>query len=383
MNNKQFRLAIVVFSIMLINGLAFNGCSNNNDSSLTNVVVLDAPIKQQIRTESLDLNQLYEEITIVELEDNEGEDLIGIIRDIKSVDKYIFVCDERAIHIYDINGSFVSVIDRRGRGRGEYLSLSCFDIDKESRRIIIYDSTQKKLLYYSYDGSFIKEQDCNGGLLISEFAVLQNGEFIFYYNHYDDIGNRGLWLADSNGIFKQQLIDFNESYRSAIVKDKYLVHINDNSIGYIGDEDKNVINTIVGDSIVKEYQIKCDIKIPKRLMRKKLLSDNDMKKIFFKGGYLETDNTLFFDMVTGDGNGYTMIVDKLSNKAYRIYDNKDIIVSGEAKIVPNFRFSDHNKLIGFYLPTTILKYEILRNRFPNINEDSNPVLFLVTTKSIH
>lgn len=382
MNKYKLTSLLPLLTLKVICGFIIVSCNNYDERVSTNAKIIDAPMKQQIRTDVLDLNQLYKEVKIVVLGGSEGRELIGAIRDIKTVDNYLFINDGNAIHLYDMDGFPLSVIDRRGRGHGEYLTLSCFDIDKESKRIIIYDSTKRKMLYYSYDGFFLKEIDCNEGFLISDFEVINKGEYIFYYSQYDDIGPKGLWLADSNCVYKKQLINYDESCTLSYTKENYLVQINDHSIGFMGGEGNNIFYSINGDSVEETYQVRSDIRIPQRLLRKEKLSDRQRMKLFIKDGYFETENTLFFDMINGEGNGYTIIYDKFSDRMYRIYDDNDIVVTGDANIVPHFQFCDCGKLIGFYTSSTIMKYEILKERFPEINENSNPVVFLVSTQPV-
>jgi len=374
--NVLFLLSSIVISCLL------EGCYYD-DQVVTNAHTLDIPIKQMIRTNQFDLNHIIENVAIVELGGNEGDGIIGSIRDIKLIDDYIFVSDGSKIHIYDTNGTPLYILNRKGRGHGEYLSLKTFDVDATNKRIIIYDSTQHKLLYYSFECSFLKETKIDKDFSFFDFAVMPNSDILCYYPKNDGIGPRGLWLSDSNCVFKKQLVEIEDSYNFRPIRNKYLIHINDSCVGLMGGEDKNIFYSVNNGAINEEYYVKCDIRRPKRLIKKRIPSDNEQKMLYTKDGYLETDNTLFFDMIDGESKVTRIIVDKHSNTMYRIYDGNDIIVQGIVEILPYFRFSDHNRLIGYYSANTILSNNILKEAFPNIDENSNPVLFLVTTKPIN
>lgn len=198
-------LLIIVISVLL------KSCYYD-EQVVTDAYTLDVPIKQMIRTNPFDLNQIIDNVVIVELEGSEGEGIIGSIRDIKLIDDFIFISDGYKIHVYDINGTPFYILNRKGRGHGEYLSLKTFDIDATNKRIIIYDSTQQKLLYYSFEGSFLKETVVDNDYSFFDFAIMPNSDFLCYYPKNDGIGPRGLWLSDSNCVFKKQLVEIEDSY---------------------------------------------------------------------------------------------------------------------------------------------------------------------------
>ena len=64
---------------------------------------------------------------------------------------------DRRIVIYDRRGNFISMIDTRGRGPREYLSVPQFAVDTLTNNLIIFDQQGRKNLFYDLDGTFREE----------------------------------------------------------------------------------------------------------------------------------------------------------------------------------------------------------------------------------
>jgi hypothetical protein len=87
-------------------------------------------------------------------------------------DSAIFILDDtrKILLKFDAIGKYLGQIGSIGRGQGEYLQLADFQVSRDT--ILLWDYRQKKMAFYTLDGSFIKEQVTNDYFL--SFAKLDN-----------------------------------------------------------------------------------------------------------------------------------------------------------------------------------------------------------------
>lgn len=89
------------------------------------------------------------------------ECLIGHIDKILSDDPSVFIFDDdnnSALRFSQKDGSFICRYGKRGRGPGEYTDITDMAIDKIKKEVCLLDFTQYKLLFFSYDGEFLREE---------------------------------------------------------------------------------------------------------------------------------------------------------------------------------------------------------------------------------
>lgn len=79
------------------------------------------------------------------------ESLLGDTRKVMIRDDKIYIHDRKRhrINIFSINGKYLGHLSRQGRGPGEYLKLTDFDIDGES--VYVLSADNKKITQYSQD----------------------------------------------------------------------------------------------------------------------------------------------------------------------------------------------------------------------------------------
>ena len=93
----------------------------------------------------------------------------------------IYVLDAFSrIVCYDMQGNVIFKIDAVGAGPGEYVRISAFAINEQSRELVIYDNPKTTLLYYNSDnGKHIKTEKFpkpNPGAMASSDGV-------YYYDN--------------------------------------------------------------------------------------------------------------------------------------------------------------------------------------------------------
>jgi hypothetical protein len=83
--------------------------------------------------------------------------LIGEISKIILKKKFLYILDKRTRSIFKFtsDGRFISKIHNQGKGPGEYLSLSDFDIDDDGN-LYLLDMSSKQVLVYEKDGNYLK-----------------------------------------------------------------------------------------------------------------------------------------------------------------------------------------------------------------------------------
>ena len=136
-------------------------------------------------------NQItFDDFKIVEL----SRDIpLGSIYKIKVEDSLIFInsSDER-LHSFNMDGSYNTSYGMPGRAGNEYINLSAFFIDKNAKQVCIIDASLGKLLYYSYDGTFIRKQELeslNSRLnVLYDVRLLPDGRLFAHNRIYNDNG---------------------------------------------------------------------------------------------------------------------------------------------------------------------------------------------------
>jgi len=108
-----------------------------------------------------------------------SSNLLGRIAKIQ-VDSIISVLDEmnRTVHLYLMDGSLLTVIDKKGMGPGEYVQLSDFFTSPKDGYVEILDPMQKKIIRYDMCGRFIKEMHLPFPVGVSKFTKI-NGYYVF------------------------------------------------------------------------------------------------------------------------------------------------------------------------------------------------------------
>lgn len=267
---------------------------------------------------------------------------------------YIADKGNHSIVILDEEGHLVGTINRRGRSHDEYVTLKNYEINPSNGVISIYDESSHRLLFFSPEGDYLKtiELDRTMGIYRG-FILLENSDYLAYYPDYSSRGSdykRGLWLMDSSGCFKQQLLalDDNYKYHQGRVHD-YFCRLEDGSISLIGEEDNNYIYQISADGT--------DIHVSAKIQFDKPMSSDVLQNIptpetgehlqYSKYWYAETDRWIFINCLRVHPSGNALVVyDKHENKEYLCLNPDDIIEDLFAPVLTGT--PAENRLISLY-----------------------------------
>lgn len=366
---KKISLYFAIGLVMCVN---FCSCTNAPVDSDSNSNVLWVPLNHHSRTEFVHFDSLFESIDTIQLQQVGEESMLGAISDIKTFNDTLLLCSNNSLFLFNSDGSFIRKINRRGRGRGEYLKIEHFDINKNDREISILDVDSRKIVVYSINGDFIRQ--INLPEIVFDFSVTKGGDYLCYCPKYYGRGNRGLWQIDSLGNYKKHLVEIDDDFRYTYSLSHYLVNISEDEIGLMGSEDFDNFYHINSDSIYTSYTMKTDIKIPGRYKRTNNYPDNS-SKAYVKCEYYETKDLLFFILNNVSDNVY-VFYDKRNNKLSRYYVEDLLSIQRPEDIIPRICSSDNGKIFYYYDAGSIINNEYLQYLFPSVNEHSNPVLFV-------
>ena len=164
--------------------------------------------------EIIRLSEFVDSVKFIKLETTD-ENLIKDISKILFIDDEIVVVDKMGgkIFVFDKNGNYTRKIANRGRGPGEYLSITSCNYDSDRQIFSIYDDNSCKLLLYYRNGEFIKESSIvtENGAAIDDVINLHTGNYLCYNSITTrEVGNySGLWEMDSDGNFVKNLFKYN------------------------------------------------------------------------------------------------------------------------------------------------------------------------------
>ena len=336
-------------------------------------IILDAPLHGGEPVDKPRRADVVESIDTIQLLGSVQETFIDHVNDIRMTDDLIFVLSSAVINIFDHDGNHVRLIQRKGRGHGEYDTPTAIDIDEEHRLLYVLDQMSQKILIYDFEGQFVRriQLDFWG---VYDFAILPNGHLLLLNLMDNRAPNRGLYEADENGQPLRQLYAVAPEYNHIIYGSKFLTHISDSEIGCLGLEDNDLIYHYQNDSLVPIYKVKTDIVMPDYVLQgqRPLPPDEGYSKI----QYWETPRFLGLTLVSEEL--FTMVMYDHKNGQQTNYYRDELInnPTPDLDFAPSFSHCYKNKLILSYDSEMALQFEELKKDFPTLTQDSNPVLLI-------
>ncbi|GHT15095.1 hypothetical protein FACS189426_22360 [Bacteroidia bacterium] len=108
-----------------------------------------------------------------------NKEVFGEIRRIVMVDSSIYILDHTSrFFCYDMTGHLKYIIDKRGQGPQEYLSIEDFGVDQLSNKLFIYDDLLRKLFIFDKNtGDYISEISTK--YMLPEKMGIIDGTFFF------------------------------------------------------------------------------------------------------------------------------------------------------------------------------------------------------------
>lgn len=365
---------VLFLSLSLLLTIVILSCSSKSRvAPIEGAIAIDVPIMYEDSIRFPSTSQLFDSVSIV-LETSEFETLVGDrIKDVKILDDTLIILSgdfvTNTLQLFDINGRFIRKIDRSGRGPGEYINISKIDLDPDKRHIIVFDRGSG-MLRYTMKGDFVSrvryEYDAH------DFALLPDGGYVLF-NPFAKTPHGGLWSIDSQGNFKRTLISYDDLDIHSMFGSTWLIHINDTVIGFSGL--KNKIYHIGNDTVYTAYQIISEIIDPEEKQQENKLPSN------YKEQYFESDDLLMFSLQQSESPYHyvrTFYEKKNGQTEFFFWHSHPTIPQDNQ--IPYFTANYKNYFFSELSPTTILKNEDLRKQYPQITEDSNPVIRIFRSK---
>lgn len=200
--------------------LAFYGCNEDTargflptdqavSSSLTEIGIADADSVIRIKLpEKLDessaffVSDVVESVRYVPLETTK-ESLISYIEKVVPYKDYILVLDVfgKGFLAFDSKGRFRHRIGSEGKGPGEFLNPIAFTVDAQNEEVLLFDDKSHKIIHYSLEGKFIREQRV--GFRFNDFEVFEDGTYAINTDtrtnsHLNSIESSRLVYADTS-----------------------------------------------------------------------------------------------------------------------------------------------------------------------------------------
>ena len=361
---------------LALTAAVLSACKSSADQNFSGTVI-DVPMLKEQKTDKPLRADIIESFDTIRLEGSVLESFIGHVEDIKFSRDRIFVMSTDVINIFDNDGKFLTTIQRKGRGPGEYISLRYFDILEDQQLIYAVDNQGQQVVIYDFDGKFVRHipMQCYDA---ADFAVLPNGHMLFMNLMGISQSERGLYETDENGQNMHPLFEVAPDYQRLILGFKFLIHIDDNTIGCMGLEDTDYIYHYKNDSINPVYKIKTDIVMPDQV-RQGVKPDESPNEVYTKMQYWETRGYIGITLSNNDQFVFTMY-NKKTAQTTRYYKSELMEPDPSLDFVPSFSFCYKNRMINVFEAETILQFEPLKNDFPGITIDSNPVLIIIKLK---
>jgi len=282
-----------------------------------------------------------------------------------------------------MDGSFIKKIGAKGKGPGEYLTPSAFDINKEKKEIVIYDRGRTKLLYYDFEGNYKYSKKIAARAYDFVISPNDDKEFIFdthieKQKNWRDVNFKQYSITKTNkkGEIIASYIETNKAQNDLGYRSNYNLFKND-SIILFNIPFKNIVYKIDKEGVSPFFEYNINFHDFKEKLEKNAYAYFDNK-----AGYFLIDNMLLFSVMYQGGR---------ENYVYNLGDKKLHIV-GLKNDMLNFGFTGvkmgvhKNTLITYIMPEWYLNNKSYNSKtFANTRvqeiiketkEGDNPIIVL-------
>lgn len=265
--------------LILVLGACHKGKQRVEDN-----IVIDLTANVQ---DTLLYSSFVDSLNYINLETTE-KCLIGKIKDVIISSDRIFVLDGRlpVVWIFDKEGHYLSKIDKKGSGPGEYMVLKQFDYDEENRLVLLLDVWTKSILSYDLNGNFVKKIFLD--MYPSDFVRLTDQNYLLSRACETD-STAGFYLVDSLGHTKKKLLSRNKDYLSSCNFD-WEFSVFDDTISLMAPDLDNEVYRYVSGQFSLAYPI--TIK-PEPTEKYNSETSSQHIKDFIRTNYIESSKWIF------------------------------------------------------------------------------------------
>lgn len=352
----RFKASSLIVFLVLI----FCSCRQSENKDVLRLVAQPLNVSQYIDTASM----LY---TVLEYT---PDCIIGRLQQLLVNDDYIFVVNYRpnVVYMFDRSGKFIRQIGKLGRGPQEYLSIQNIDVNQEQQEIMVYDSKLGKVMIYDYAGKLLRtfRNDASGDIvqLSPSLYAIQN-----FFDNAKIPQNPKVVVMDSSGKIIKTFIhkpdDINKDSGGVPVSDGFFSK-NKSGVYYIPyGEDK--IYRLSLEGFTNEEILSLGIQA--YMMPMHVTSEEYFKlqgqKLGPLGELCVTDEGVFTATLNFDNLGVLFIGSLESSE-------KVMGIAMESPDLPGTPVNTyHDYFIGLISAADAFQF---KDKFPNIEEDANPVV---------
>ena len=178
------------FILLLTSIIGIISCNDSHQTTSFVIDGYDAEVNETITN--------FNDINIIPLELTEHSLLNGINK-ILYYDSYYLIQDYSSVlYRFDANGKFLNRISMKGRGNKEYLRLNSFCVNSLGQ-VLLFDSFQDHILYYTLNGEFIKDIHLpQGSLYEMQDVIMLSNDKVLLQNYIIGDYNEVYTIVDLN-----------------------------------------------------------------------------------------------------------------------------------------------------------------------------------------
>ncbi len=215
-----------------------------------------------------DIPKYVKDVTFLPLESGDNT-LLGSVDKVAFYNDLIYIADysSRKILTYDMKGNLRFVLDRQGRGPGEYLEIKSFSVDSDN--LYILDNSGRKLFVYdSLTGEYKTSREMP--IVAWDVEALSSGDLIFaFVTAGGKLSKKQppyrLFVTDNKLNIKTQMLEYDNNGDSdvlgynhffSVYEDRILFCSYGNDAYYVLDRDSGDIIETVGMDFENKASLK-------------------------------------------------------------------------------------------------------------------------------
>lgn len=155
--------------------------------------------------------------------------LLGSVDNIVANDEYIFIVSERNVYQFNMNGNFIRVVCKQGRGPNELVDIRGIVL---KNNILYLQDFGGKILMYGMDGKYLKTVTLTKGDFIGFYPNTEDSFWIHYYLYPNGTSPYYLSLVDSGMQLLSTWQPKNERGMHIYMPERYFVENSNNELFY-------------------------------------------------------------------------------------------------------------------------------------------------------
>jgi hypothetical protein len=305
----------IKFFLSIVLSLWICSCTNYNDNESTLFIDINTS------DDTIFLSKIVDTVKYIPLETLE-ENYIQRAGKIRFFDNKFYVLSDSRLLIFDINGKFISQVNKKGRGPDEYLNISDFCISsRDSCLCLITRSGSYNIDKYSLYGDFIKRTPIEVFSLRAEIM----GENLISFNDGEKEDCIDVIDLKTGRVINSFLKARGKVDRPMILnKGKYFDKSGENL--YFSRAFSNTIYQIYSSGITPKYIIDFGSKnFPGKELRNVVLTDKNLEK--YRNQYVLHTETYFINPKFL----HFIYIDEGIKLGYYFFKSKELIVTSNYK----------------------------------------------------